>query len=138
MDINFFFEDFEGFVFNKSKDKKWILKCIKEYKKTAGDINFIFCSDPYLLEINKKYLDHDYFTDIITFNNCDEDIISGDIYISIDRVKENAEELKEDFNNELHRVMIHGILHLLGLNDSTEKEKIEMRNAEDGCLYYYA
>ena len=137
MEINFFFEDFEKFAIDKSKDKEWIVKCIIKYKKKIGDINFIFCSDSFLLEINKKYLDHDYFTDIITFDYCACNTVSGDIYISIDRVTENSEELNEPFKKELHRVMIHGILHLLGLRDSTEKEKLEMRNAEDSCLYYY-
>ena len=99
-----------------------------------GDINYIFCSDNYLHQINFQYLDHDTFTDIITFDQSDKDQIEGDIFISIDRVHENANERNISFVNELHRVMIHGILHLLGYNDKTPKEKQLMREKEDECL----
>jgi rRNA maturation RNase YbeY len=134
MNIQFFYEDIDEFTFDTRLCTHWILDCIKHYHKRCGNLNFIFTSDDYLLEINKKYLQHDYYTDIITFDYCVEDTISGDIYISVDRVKENAQEYNQSFLQELHRVMIHGILHLIGLDDHTEEEKIEMREAENKCL----
>ena len=138
MGINFFFEDIKKTDFKRITIKNWILKCIKKYNKSAGNINFIFCSDSYLIEINKKYLNHDYYTDIITFDYCEGEIINGDIYISAERVKENAKDLNENFNVELRRVVIHGILHLLGLKDATKDEKSGMREAEDLCLKNYS
>ena len=103
-------------------------------KKTEGDIVLIFCSDEYLLEINKKHLNHDYYTDIITFDYCLDKIVSGDLYISIDRVKENAKAFNETFMNELNRVVIHGVLHLCGYNDKTETDQKIMRNLENKYL----
>ena len=103
-------------------------------KKTEGDIVLIFCSDEYLLEINKKHLNHDYYTDIITFDYCVEKIVSGDLYISIDRIKENAKTFNESFINELTRVVIHGVLHLCGYNDKTEADQKIMRNLENKYL----
>lgn len=115
--------------------KTWIQRIIKARKKTPGNINFIFCSDRYLLELNKKYLKHDYFTDIITFNQSDDErVISGDIYISVERVRENAATARHPADDELHRVMIHGILHLLGYNDKSASEKKKMRQKEDEYL----
>ena len=102
--------------------------------KTEGDIVLIFCSDQYLLEINKKHLNHDYYTDIITFDYCVEKIVSGDLYISIDRVKENSKTFNESFINELSRVVIHGVLHLCGYNDKTEADQKIMRNLENKYL----
>ncbi|MCF6239775.1 MAG: rRNA maturation RNase YbeY [Bacteroidales bacterium] len=134
MNILFFYEDIEHFDFGSESCKNWILKCIDNYNKVAGDLNFIFTSDNYLVEINKQYLNHDYYTDIITFDYCVENTISGDIYISVDRVRENAIEYKQTFNQELHRVIIHGVLHLLGLNDHSESDKLTMRQAENNCL----
>ena len=138
MAVHFFFEDVKKIALKKPRDKKWIVHCIESNKKNTGDINFIFCSDSYLLELNRKHLNHDYYTDIITFDYCEGDIISGDIYISVDRVLENSEDLELLFDMELHRVMIHGILHLLGLKDATEIEKRQMRSSEDKCLDYYS
>ena len=103
-------------------------------KKTEGDIVLIFCSDEYLLEINKKHLNHNYYTDIITFDYCLENIVSGDLYISIDRVKENAKTFNDSFINELSRVVIHGVLHLCGYNDKTEADQKNMRNLENKYL----
>ena len=100
----------------------------------VGEISYIFCSDDYLLDINKTYLKHDFYTDIITFDYTDAKKISGDLYISIDRVRDNAQELNLGFEQELHRVIIHGVLHLLGLKDKTEEEAKEMRKAEEECL----
>ena len=99
-----------------------------------GTISIIFCSDNYLLEVNKQYLNHNYFTDIITFNNVEDSVISGDLFISLDRVKENAETFHSKFVVELYRVVFHGILHLIGYNDKTETEKKLMRQKEDFYL----
>lgn len=120
------------------KDKRivtsWIKKAIIENQKKAGDIAFVFMSDEELLEMNHKYLKHNTLTDIITFHYNENDVISGDICISIERVKENAASFNVDTLTELKRVMIHGILHLLDFNDKSEKEKIEMRAKEDFYL----
>ena len=103
-----------------------------------GDLNYIFCSDDYLLEINKQYLDHDYYTDIITFDNSEEEgKIEGDIYVSVDRVKENAIEFGANFETELRRVLIHGLLHLMNYTDTSEELKAQMRAKEDECLLIY-
>lgn len=102
--------------------------------RTLGDINIIFCSDNYILDVNVKYLQHDYFTDIITFDYCEGNILSGDLFISIDSVRENALEYCTDFNEELHRVIVHGVLHLIGYDDHSEQEKKVMREKEDYYL----
>ncbi|TLX77105.1 rRNA maturation RNase YbeY [Labilibacter sediminis] len=112
----------------------WVNKVISKYNCTTGEIAFIFCSDSYLLEINKEFLNHNYFTDIITFNYCEGDIISGDIFISIDTVNSNAKEYSVSFENELNRVIIHGVLHLLGFDDKTEEENEKMHELEDEAL----
>jgi probable rRNA maturation factor len=132
--INFFNEEIT-FTLNKKKQlTEWIQHVIADRNCTPGDINFIFCSDEYLRNMNKQYLNHDYFTDVITFSNTIENIIGGDIFISIDRIKINSKEYKTEFDDELHRVMIHGILHLLGEEDQNEKEKLEMRGKENFWL----
>ena len=118
---------------NFDEVKKWIDKLIVQYKKKTGDINYIFCSDNYLLEINKQYLNHDFYTDIVTFDYCEGEMISGDIFISLDRVAENA-KLYDSQKTELYRVMIHGVLHLIGLEDHSDEEKNLMRKAEDEAL----
>lgn len=102
-------------------------------KKICGNINFIFCTDEELLKLNKKYLHHNTYTDVITFNYNDNDL-SGDIYISIDRVRLNSVKYKVTFNNELHRVMLHGVLHLIGYNDKSKKQKETMVKAENKYL----
>ena len=115
--------------------KSWLRRVIHSHKKKTGNINFIFCSDEYLLVLNRKYLNHDAYTDIITFDNSTKAaLIEGDIFISIVRVKENAQHLKVDFENELHRVMVHGVLHLLGYDDQKKSSQKEMRKKEDECL----
>ncbi len=134
MAVNYIFEDVGKFSFKQYKKTKWIKECIYNYNKRVGDINFIFCSDKYLLEINKKYLNHDYYTDIITFDNCINDLLNADIFISIDRVGDNAKKFNVAFFEELNRVMIHGILHLIGFKDFTDKEKKQMRRNENKCL----
>ncbi|MBN2776560.1 MAG: rRNA maturation RNase YbeY [Bacteroidales bacterium] len=133
MNIVFFNEDVEMPGLNFDKVILWISKIIEDYKKIVGDINYIFCSDEYLLQINREYLNHDFYTDIVTFNSCEGSTISGDIFISIDRVTENAEEYNTQ-DSEIFRVIIHGVLHLVGLDDHSEKEKSIMRKAEDDAL----
>jgi rRNA maturation RNase YbeY len=99
-----------------------------------GDINFIFCSDEYLLKINKQFLNHDYYTDIITFDYSSDTLLSGDLFISVERVLENSKIYSTVFQEELRRVMIHGILHLIGYKDSTKEESQKMREAENSAL----
>jgi len=132
--IRFFNEQITFRLKDKRAVSAWIKFSIVKAGLEAGQINFIFCSDPFLLKINRKYLDHDYFTDIITFPNNSEDRTSGDIYISIDRVRENAVAFRSEFINELHRVMIHGILHLLGYNDKHKADQRRMRSMENKIL----
>ncbi len=113
----------------------WIKKVVEFHHKKLGELNYIFCSDDYILEINKQYLNHNYFTDIITFNYNDGDVISGDVFISLDTVRDNANEFsKGDFYEELDRVVIHGVLHLIGFNDKTDVDQIEMTKQEDYAL----
>ena len=107
---------------------------LEQESKVLGDISIIFVSDSYLLEINQKYLNHDYYTDIITFDYCEMNIISGDLFISVDRVQENADTFNVDFLTELHRVMIHGILHLCGYKDKSDEEERLMRELENKYL----
>lgn len=115
----------------RRKVSAWIENSIKGEKKRAGDIVIVFCSDNYILEMNRQYLQHDYFTDIITFDYSEGKVLSGDLIISIDTVKSNARELKQKFHTELLRVMIHGVLHLVGYGDKSEEESIVMRAKED-------
>ena len=127
-------QDTEYSYTKKRKLKNWIKNTVKEEGFSIGEINIIFTSDDYLLEINKNFLSHDYYTDVITFDYSDNKKISGDIFISVDRVRENAEKYKEKFFDELNRVIIHGILHLLGYKDNTSNEKHLMRKKEDFYL----
>lgn len=112
----------------------WIKSILPKYNKILGDVAYIFCSDEKILEINNMYLKHDYYTDIITFDYSEENIISGDIFISLETVKSNSEKFKTNFNDELHRVIIHGILHLCGVNDKTPDEEKKMREEENDAL----
>jgi len=137
MAIHFFVEDVDDIKISKAKIKIWIKDCINDWEMKVGDINYIFCSDEYLRNINIEYLKHDYFTDIITFNYNEKRHISGDIYISTDRVNENANEFKVDYLHELRRVMVHGVLHLLGLHDETSEQKDTMVNTENKYLLRY-
>ena len=109
-------------------------KLIQYENKECGPINLIFCDDDKILEVNKEYLSHDYYTDIITFDYSLNQIISGDLFISIDRVKENANRYSKTFENELMRVVFHGVLHLCGYNDKSEEEVLVMRSKEDYYL----
>jgi rRNA maturation RNase YbeY len=128
--INFYSENDFEFQEEKSFDT-WIRKVISSEEKQLGEINYIFCDDHYLYKINLKFLDHDTYTDIISFDNSEGDELNGDIFISTDRVTENAKEYNVDFSEELKRVVIHGILHLCGYPDKTESEAALMRQKED-------
>ncbi len=129
--INFINNDISFLLRNKKKIREWINNAVHEEDKYTGTLSYIFCSDEYLLSINEMYLKSDYLTDIISFDYTEDKIISGDMLISIDRVKENAKIYKTTFQKELMRVMIHGILHLCGYKDKTEKEKKCMKEKED-------
>ncbi|MGV3597944.1 MAG: rRNA maturation RNase YbeY [Bacteroidota bacterium] len=134
--ISFFTEDVDYTLKDKLKIKRWIQQTVSSESKKTGDINIIFCSDEYLLEVNKQYLNHDYYTDIITFNY-NTDKINGDLFISLDRVADNANQNNVPRETELLRVIIHGVLHLLGYNDKTAKEEREIRAKEDSCIKVY-
>ena len=116
------------------KTSHWLKNIIFEEEKKVGDINYIICDDEYLLKINQDYLQHDYYTDIITFDYVKAKIISGDIFVSLPRVEDNAKHLGKDLNQEFHRVLAHGILHLCGYKDKTEEEQSAMRAKEDYYL----
>ena len=133
--IKFFSEKTRFKLPDPAKTTRWIKKVIKQEGSSLETINYIFCSDNYLLEINKQYLNHKTFTDIITFNySQNPKLLQADIYISIDRVKDNAKAFGVSTSSELHRVIIHGVLHLLGFNDKSKAEKLKMREKEDSCL----
>lgn len=121
-------------ILDEQKIIEWIDKVATSHNKEVGDLTYIFCSDEKILEINNQYLQHDYYTDIITFDYSEDNIISGDIFISLDTVKSNSEQFKTEYKEELHRVIIHGILHLSGFSDHTEEEEKQMRNLENQAL----
>lgn len=132
--LSFFSEDTPFEIKDTEFTIKWIERLISSHNKITGEISYIFCSDSYLLKINQEHLNHDTLTDIITFDYTQTAIISGDIFISINRVEENANTFGVSFMEELHRVMSHGILHLIGFNDKSSSEKKEMRKEEDKAL----
>lgn len=133
--ISYFNEDVRFSIPFPRKTKHWISRAIVDHKKTLGELNFIFCSDNYLHQMNVQFLNHDTLTDIITFSNSeDKHVISGDIFISVHRVQENAANYKIDFNVELRRVIIHGVLHLLGYKDKSKAHKTVMSGKEDWYL----
>lgn len=134
--IRFFSEDVKFNLKDKLKIKRWVKNIIIQQEAKLGDINIIFCSDEYLLDVNKKHLNHDYYTDIITFDY-NANTINGDLFISIDRVFENADNENVSRETEILRVIIHGILHLLGFNDKTKKEKQIIREKENESLKLY-
>ena len=123
------------FVFRqKTLTSKWLRLVAESEIRRIGDISIIFCSDNYILDINRRYLGHDYFTDIITFDYCEGDRLSGDLFISVDSVRENSVEYGTEFKDELNRVIVHGILHLIGYDDHTEEDVKVMRSKEDYYL----
>lgn len=135
-DILFFSEDTDFKLKEKAKIREWIMSTIKsEGFKRVGELSFILCSDAYLLEINKQYLDHDTYTDIVTFDSSEEEeVISGDIFISVDRIVENAAKFNVSERDELHRVIIHGVLHLCGYYDKKKEDKELMTAKENENL----
>ncbi len=112
----------------------WYSNVCEVENKSLGEISIIFCSDEHLLQMNKEYLQHDYYTDIITFDYTEENLVSGDLFISVDRVEDNANEFDSPFQDELHRVCIHGLLHLCGYKDKSEKDEELMRSKENEML----
>lgn len=133
--IHFFYEDVKFRLKAVRNIKIWIKAVAAAESKKVGELNYIFCSDTFLSQINLQYLQHDTLTDIITFNTSEDvDLIEGDIYISVERVVENANKFKVEFSKELHRVIIHGALHLFGYSDKTSQQKRIMRGKEDAYL----
>ena len=133
--IIFFNEDIDFKFQGKNKFKNWLKKVSEKEGFTIGELNYIFCSDEYLHKINLEYLDHDTYTDIITFDNSEvETVIEGDIFVSIERVKENSQILNIIFEEELKRVIVHGLLHLCGYDDHAPEDKVEMRRLESDYI----
>jgi len=118
----------------KRETTQWIRRVAQTYGKRVGEVGYLFCDDEHILEVNREYLGHDYYTDIITFDYCEGDVLNGDLVISLDTVRTNAELFHKDYQDELHRVIIHGILHLCGLNDKGPGEREQMEAAEDRAL----
>jgi len=135
--VHFYFLNKVPSLKNRTELKLFLNKLCASYNKNITSLNFIFCSDDYILEINKKHLNHDFYTDIITFDLSETKSIQGEIYISTDRVKDNANTFHTSFKEEIHRVIFHGVLHLCGLKDKTNKEQQQMRIAEQNALKLY-
>lgn len=135
--INFYNEDVSRPKLKYLLLKKWIKEIVLSNNFKIGTVSIVFCSDTYILKINNDFLNHDYFTDIITFNYNELNILSGDIFISLDTVKTNSLQYSTSYENELLRVIIHGILHLIGFNDKSESDLLEMRSKEDESLLVY-
>lgn len=132
--VRYFFEDTD-FVFKPRRFTSSWLKTVAESEiRRLRDVNIIFCSDNYILDINQRFLQHDYFTDIITFDYCEGADLSGDLFISVDSVRENALEYGTEFDDELNRVIVHGVLHLIGYDDHTEEDISMMRSKENYYL----
>ena len=136
MAIRYFSDGITFHLEGKRKISQWLRQLVAEEEKKTGNLHYIFVSDEIILEINKKYLQHNDYTDIITFDDTIGDTISGEMYISIDSVRRNAKDYHVDFRKELFRVMAHGVLHLCGYKDKTNKERQKMRAAEDKFLTY--
>jgi rRNA maturation RNase YbeY len=132
--LDIHYEDVADLLLNESDLTIWISKVCSSENLDFGDVSLIFCSDEYLLEMNRTHLDHDFYTDIITFDYTDNQIVSGDLFISIDRVRDNANDFIVSFEHELHRVIIHGILHLCGYKDKSDDEEKLMRSKENVAL----
>ena len=132
--VRYFTEDIKFDYKERRRTSRWLKLVAESEIRRLGDVSVIFCSDPYIIDINLKYLQHDYFTDIITFDYCEGDTLSGDLFISIDSVRENAVLYKTEFEEELNRVIVHGVLHLIGYDDHTEADKKEMRSKENYYL----
>lgn len=133
--IQFFYENLPETV--NTDYKTWLEDIILSEEKKTGEINYIFCDDEYLLKVNQDYLQHDYYTDIITFDYVKGKTISGEIFVSLQRISDNASTLSKEYEEELRRVLAHGILHLCGYKDKTEEEELLMRSKEDFYLAKY-
>ena len=134
MAIAFYAEDTKLPAIKKRAVGNWVKEVAATYGKKVGDISYIFCSNEKILEVNRQYLQHDYYTDIITFDYCAGNRLSGDLFISLDTVRTNAEQFNQPYERELHRVIIHGILHLCGINDKGPGEREIMEAAENKAL----
>jgi rRNA maturation RNase YbeY len=134
LSIRIFYEETEFRLKGWRKTVRIIKEVIGSEQLISGDLNFIITNDTILREINNRFLGHDYYTDVITFNNSNGTLINGEVYISIDTVRINANNYEVSLNNEVNRVILHGVLHLIGLDDKTEQEKVVMRNSEDNWL----
>ena len=134
MAVSYFAEDVKMPAIKKRETTDWIRRVASGYGKKCGDIAYIFCSDEKILEVNNEYLGHDYYTDVITFDYDEDDVINGDIVISLDTVRTNAEQFGKTYDDELHRVIIHGILHLCGINDKGPGEREIMEENENKAL----
>lgn len=132
--ISYYFEETDFLFKAKTLTNKWLRLVAESEIRRIGDISIIFCSDNYILDVNQRFLGHDYFTDIITFDYCEGDRISGDLFISVDSVKENSVEYNTEFNDELNRVIVHGILHLIGYDDHNDEDIAQMRAKENYYL----
>lgn len=132
--VRYYCEDVKFLFKNKIANNRWLKMVAGSEIKTLGDISIIFCSDNYILDVNIRYLHHDYFTDVITFDYCEGNKLSGDLFISIDSVRENSIEFGTEFDEELHRVIVHGLLHLIGYDDHTPEDQKIMRAKEDYYL----
>ena len=132
--IRYFQEDIRFELKQKLLNNRWLKMVAGSEMRRLGAINIIFCSDNYILDVNMKYLQHDYFTDIITFDYCEKDVLSGDLFISIDSVRENAQFYGTEFADELNRVMVHGVLHLIGYDDHSDADIAVMRQKENYYL----
>ena len=132
--IRYFNEGVKFTLKDKMANNRWLKMVAGSEIRSIGDINIIFCSDNYILDVNLRYLGHDYFTDIITFDYCEGKKLSGDMFISVDSVRENALEYGVEFDDELHRVMVHGLLHLIGYDDHTPEEERLIHEKEDYYL----
>ena len=132
--ISYFNEDISFIFKGRTFNNRWLRMVAESEIRRIGDLSIIFCSDNYILDVNMRYLQHDYFTDIITFDYCEGNVLSGDLFISIDSVRENAVLYGAEFKDELNRVMVHGLLHLIGYDDHTEEEQKVMREKEDYYL----
>ena len=132
--ISFFSQEVSLPTFDQRKITDWIKKTAAFYGKRAGDISYVFCSDDRILEVNRQFLQHDYYTDVITFDYSEADIVSGDIFISVDTVRSNAEQFGQSYERELHRIIIHGVLHLCGQEDKTPETRRVMTEKEELAL----
>lgn len=132
--VEIFYEETSDLELDTHFFTEWLTKICASKNFSMGDVSLIFCSDEYMLQLNRSALNHDFYTDIITFDYTTQGLVAGDLFISVDRVRENAEEFKVDFLNELYRVVAHGVLHLLGYKDKSRDEEVEMRKQEELAL----